>query len=121
MAGPAVESPCACAKMVEEEGIRVVRCGGSELNFRRAVFSADSKYIFCVSGDFIKVYSTATEECVHILEGHRNLVTGIQLNPNNHLQLYSCSVDGTIKLWDYIDGILIKTFRVGCELHAQKI
>ena len=41
---PAVESPCACAKMVEEEGIRVVRCGGSELNFRRAVFSADSKY-----------------------------------------------------------------------------
>lgn len=30
--------------MVEEESLRVVRCGGSELNFRRAVFSADSKY-----------------------------------------------------------------------------
>lgn len=30
--------------MVEEESVRVVRCGGSELNFRRAVFSADSKY-----------------------------------------------------------------------------
>uniref|UniRef100_A0A2K5IGW2 WD repeat-containing protein 75 n=1 Tax=Colobus angolensis palliatus TaxID=336983 RepID=A0A2K5IGW2_COLAP len=104
--------------MVEEENIRVVRCGGSELNFRRAVFSADSKYIFCVSGDFVKVYSTVTEECVHILHGHRNLVTGIQLNPNNHLQLYSCSLDGTIKLWDYIDGILIKTFIVGCKLHA---
>uniref|UniRef100_A0A2K6SE62 WD repeat domain 75 n=1 Tax=Saimiri boliviensis boliviensis TaxID=39432 RepID=A0A2K6SE62_SAIBB len=104
--------------MVEEESIRVVRCGGSELNFRRAVFSADSKYIFCVSGDFVKVYSTATEECVHILHGHRNLVTGIQLNPNNHLQLYSCSLDGTIKLWDYIDGILIKTFIVRCKLHA---
>uniref|UniRef100_A0A2K6BSQ3 WD repeat domain 75 n=1 Tax=Macaca nemestrina TaxID=9545 RepID=A0A2K6BSQ3_MACNE len=72
--------------MVDEENIRVVRCGGSELNFRRAVFSADSKYIFCVSGDFVKVYSTVTEECVHILHGHRNLVTGIQLNPNNHLQ-----------------------------------
>uniref|UniRef100_A0A9L0K771 WD repeat domain 75 n=1 Tax=Equus asinus TaxID=9793 RepID=A0A9L0K771_EQUAS len=72
--------------MVERECVRVVRCGGSELNFRRAVFSADSKYIFCVSGDFVKVYSTATEECVHILQGHRNLVTGIQLNPNNHLQ-----------------------------------
>ncbi|XP_008060856.2 WD repeat-containing protein 75 [Carlito syrichta] len=104
--------------MGEEASVRVVRCGGSELNFRRAVFSADSKYIFCVSGDFIKVYSTATEECVHILHGHRNLVTGIQLNPNNHLQLYSCSLDGTIKLWDYIDGILIKTFIVGCKLHA---
>ncbi|KAG8515648.1 WD repeat-containing protein 75 [Galemys pyrenaicus] len=126
--------------MVEEESLRVVRCGGSELNFRRAVFSADSKYgttapcqsgcacvpgilekelyIFCVSGDFVKVYSTTTEECVHILQGHRNLVTGIQLNPNNHVQLYSCSLDGTIKLWDYIDGILIKTFIVGQKLHA---
>ncbi|XP_003406221.1 WD repeat-containing protein 75 isoform X1 [Loxodonta africana] len=104
--------------MVEEASLRVVRCGGSELNFRRAVFSADSKYIFCVSGDFIKVYSTATEECVHILHGHSDLVTGIQLNPNNHLQLYSCSFDGTIKLWDYIDGILIKTFIVGHKLHA---
>uniref|UniRef100_A0A667GVS3 WD repeat domain 75 n=1 Tax=Lynx canadensis TaxID=61383 RepID=A0A667GVS3_LYNCA len=104
--------------MVEEESVRVVRCGGSELNFRRAVFSADSKYIFCVSGDFVKVHSTATEECVHILQGHRNLVTGIQLNPNNHLQLYSCSFDGTVKLWDYVDGILIKTFVVGLKLHA---
>ncbi|XP_032493199.1 WD repeat-containing protein 75 isoform X1 [Phocoena sinus] len=104
--------------MVEEESLRVVRCGGSELNFRRAVFSADSKYVFCVSGDFIKVYSTATEECVHILQGHRNMVTGIQLNPKNHLQLYSCSFDGMIKLWDYTDGILIKTFIVGCKLHA---
>lgn len=27
-----------------EEGVRVVRCGGSRLNFRRAVFSVDSKY-----------------------------------------------------------------------------
>ncbi|XP_042544242.1 WD repeat-containing protein 75 [Dipodomys spectabilis] len=104
--------------MVEQERVRVVHCGGSELNFRRAVFSADSKYIFCVSGDFIKVYSTVTEECVHILHGHRNLVTGIQLNPNNHLQLYSCSFDGTIKLWDYLDGILIKTFIVGHKLHS---
>ncbi|CAO2616266.1 WD repeat-containing protein 75 [Lemmus lemmus] len=101
-----------------EERVRVVRCGGSRLNFRRAVFSADSKYIFCVSGDFIKVYSSTTEECVHILHGHKNLVSGILLNPNNHLQLYSCSFDGTIKLWDYLDGILIKTFTVGPKLHA---
>ncbi|CAK6448072.1 unnamed protein product [Pipistrellus nathusii] len=104
--------------MEEAAAARVVRCGGSELSLRRAVFSADSKYLLCVSGDFVKVYSTATEECVHVLQGHRNLVTGIQLNPSNHLQLYSCSFDGTIKLWDYLDGILIKTFTVGHKLHA---
>lgn len=42
--GAALGRSCVCAKMVEEESLRVVRCGGSELNFRRAVFSADSKY-----------------------------------------------------------------------------
>ncbi|XP_041435041.1 WD repeat-containing protein 75-like [Xenopus laevis] len=99
--------------MVSQCQIRVVRSGGSKLDYRRAVFSADGKYLMCVSGDFIKVYSTATEECIHALQGHHNLVTGIELNPKNHLQLYSCSLDGTIKLWDFIDGILIKTFLVG--------
>lgn len=43
MVRPALGGSCACAKMVEER-VRVVRCGGSRLNFRRAVFSADSKY-----------------------------------------------------------------------------
>ncbi|RXM37291.1 WD repeat-containing protein 75 [Acipenser ruthenus] len=66
----------------------------------------------------VKVYSTATEECVHVLQGHTNLVTGIALNPTNHLQVYSCSVDGTIKLWDFTDSILIKTFKVGYKLLA---
>lgn len=45
------------------------------------------RYLLCASGDYVKVYSTATEECIHILQGHTNLVTGIQLNPQNHLQV----------------------------------
>ncbi|XP_062974637.1 WD repeat-containing protein 75-like isoform X1 [Elgaria multicarinata webbii] len=85
-----------------------LRCGGSWLSGSRAVFSADSKYLLCASGDYVKVYSTATEECIHVLQGHSNFVTGIQLNPQNHLQLYSWSLDGTIELWDFMDGILIK-------------
>ncbi|XP_072274914.1 WD repeat-containing protein 75 [Pyxicephalus adspersus] len=102
-------------RMMEEE-IRVVRCGGSRLNYRRAVFSADAKFLSCVSGDFIKVFSTATQECIHVLQGHNALVTGIALNPINHLQLYSCSLDGTIKLWDFMDGILIKNYVTGVKL-----
>ncbi|MGH0116209.1 UNVERIFIED_CONTAM: hypothetical protein FKN15_000136 [Acipenser sinensis] len=76
------------------------------------------RYLLCTSGDMVKVYSTATEECVHVLQGHTNLVTGITLNPTNHLQVYSCSMDGTIKLWDFTDNILIKTFTVGYKLLA---
>uniref|UniRef100_UPI00398E8318 WD repeat-containing protein 75 n=1 Tax=Pristiophorus japonicus TaxID=55135 RepID=UPI00398E8318 len=102
----------------ETTGIRVVRCGGSRINYCRPVFSADCRYLLCASGDLVKIYSTATEECVHVLEGHNNLVTGIQLNPKNHLQLYSVSLDGTVKLWDFTDGILIKTFVMDLELLA---
>nr|XP_009916384.1 PREDICTED: WD repeat-containing protein 75-like [Haliaeetus albicilla] len=50
--------------------------------------------------------------------GHADLVTGVQLNPHNHMQLYSSSLDGSIKLWDFMDGIPIKTFTVGSKLLA---
>uniref|UniRef100_A0A8C2AGS6 WD repeat domain 75 n=1 Tax=Cyprinus carpio TaxID=7962 RepID=A0A8C2AGS6_CYPCA len=76
------------------------------------------RFVLCASGDLVKVYSTRTEEWLHSLQGHTNQVTGITLNPANHLQVYSCSVDGTVKLWDFIDGILIKTFVIGCPLFA---
>ncbi|NXD36972.1 WDR75 protein, partial [Copsychus sechellarum] len=104
--------------MVAPGSLRVVRCGGSALRGARAVFSADSKYLLYVSGDFVKVYSVNTEETLRLMGGHADLVTGIQLNPQNHMQLYSCSLDGTIKLWDFMDGIPIKTFTVGTKLLA---
>ncbi|XP_062434388.1 WD repeat-containing protein 75 isoform X2 [Rhea pennata] len=104
--------------MVAAAALRVVRCGGSQLRGARAVFSGDARYLLCTSGDFVKLYSVATEEPVCVLQGHGDLVTGIQLNPRNRLQLYSSSLDGTIKLWDFMDGILIKTFIVGYKLLA---
>ncbi|XP_068878046.1 WD repeat-containing protein 75 isoform X2 [Aphelocoma coerulescens] len=104
--------------MVSPGALRVVRCGGSALRGARAVFSADCGYLLCASGDFVKVYSVTTEETLRLMGGHADLVTGIQLNPHNHMQLYSSSLDGTIKLWDFMDGIPIKTFTVGSKLLA---
>ncbi|KAJ8351527.1 hypothetical protein SKAU_G00230030 [Synaphobranchus kaupii] len=104
--------------MVEQAEIRVVRCGGSKINYREAIITFDSKFLLCASGDSVKVYSTSTEECVHILEGHTDLVSGLAFNPANHLQVYSCSLDGTIRLWDYTDGILIKTLVIGYKILA---
>lgn len=104
--------------MVEKTDIRVVRCGGSKINFRPPIISHDSRFVLCVSGDSVKVYSTRTEEWLHNLQGHNNQVTGIAFNPANQLQVYSCSADGTVKLWDFIDGILIKTFVIGYPLYS---
>ena len=36
------------------------------------------------------------------------MVTNVALNPKNPMQLYSASLDGTIKLWDYNDDVLLK-------------
>ncbi|NWR84589.1 WDR75 protein, partial [Furnarius figulus] len=103
--------------MVSAGALRVVRCGGGALTGARAVFSADS-FLLCAAGDFVKVYSVGTEETLRLMGGHADLVTGIQLNPQNHMQLYSSSLDGSIKLWDFMDGIPIKTFTVGSKLLA---
>uniref|UniRef100_A0A8C7GIW9 WD repeat domain 75 n=1 Tax=Oncorhynchus kisutch TaxID=8019 RepID=A0A8C7GIW9_ONCKI len=66
------------------------------------------QFLLCASGESVKVYSSSSEECVHDLQGHTDLVSGIVRNPSNHLQVYSCSADGTVRLWDFTDGILIK-------------
>ncbi|XP_075886687.1 WD repeat-containing protein 75 [Nelusetta ayraudi] len=104
--------------MVEHGDIRVVHRGGSKLNFRTPVITNDSKLLLCTSGDCVKVYSTSTEECIHNLQGHTDLVTGVLIKPTNHLQAYSCSIDGTVRLWDFTDGILIKTYIVGQPVYG---
>uniref|UniRef100_A0A7N6AKN3 WD repeat-containing protein 75 second beta-propeller domain-containing protein n=1 Tax=Anabas testudineus TaxID=64144 RepID=A0A7N6AKN3_ANATE len=98
--------------MVEHGDIRVVHRGGSKINFREPVITNDSRFLLVPSGECVKVFSTSTEECVHDLRGHTDLVTGVLLRPSNHLQVYSCSADGTVRLWDFTDGILIKLFQL---------
>lgn len=105
-------------KMVEHGEIRVVHRGGSKINFRQPVFTHDSRFLLCASGDGVRVFSASTEECVHHLLGHTDLVTGLVLRPSNHLQVFSSSLDGTVRLWDYSDGILIKTFVTGFPIHS---
>ncbi|XP_035771121.1 WD repeat-containing protein 75 [Neolamprologus brichardi] len=72
--------------MVEHGDIRVVHCGGSKINFRDPVITHDSRFLLCASGEAVKVFSTSTEECIHELRGHTELVTGVLLRPSNHLQ-----------------------------------
>ncbi|KAK0143685.1 WD repeat-containing protein 75 [Merluccius polli] len=102
--------------MVVHADTRVVQRGGSKINFRQPVITQDSRFLICASGESIKVFSTSTEECIQHLQGHTDLVTGLVLNPSNHLQVYSCSEDGTVRLWDFTDGILIRTYNVGSRI-----
>ncbi|XP_047670571.1 WD repeat-containing protein 75 [Tachysurus fulvidraco] len=107
--------------MVEHRDVRVVRCGGSKISFRAPIISTDSRFLLCASGDSVKVFSTTTEECVHVLEGHTDQISGVALNPANHLQVFSCSLDGTVRLWDFTDGILIKTLVIGYPIFSMYV
>ncbi|XP_067116688.1 WD repeat-containing protein 75 isoform X1 [Osmerus mordax] len=107
--------------MVEHGECRVVQRGGSKINVRKPVITNDSRLLLCASGDSVKVFSASTAECIHDLQGHSNLVTGVVLNPLNHLQMYSCSEDGIVNLWDFSDGILIKTFVIGYPIYSLHV
>ncbi|KAG2174669.1 hypothetical protein INT44_006933 [Umbelopsis vinacea] len=91
------------------------------------VFTKDSKYFFCCVSNTIKIYNVTSGEVVKTLStsalqgGHRDTVTALCLNPKNPLQLYSASLDGTIKLWDYNDNILLKTHQVNLPIENMVI
>ncbi|KAF9173385.1 hypothetical protein BGX21_002483 [Mortierella sp. AD011] len=80
------------------------------------VFTSDSNYFFSCNGKSIRILSVETGQVVRILSasseegGHSDTVTSVMLNPKNPLQLYSASLDGTIKLWDFNDAVLLQTY-----------
>ncbi|KAG0031342.1 hypothetical protein BGZ81_001370 [Podila clonocystis] len=86
------------------------------------VFTSDSNYFFSCNSKSIRILSVETGQVVRILSssvqegGHSDTVTSVMLNPKNSLQLYSASLDGTIKLWDFNDAVLLKTFEVGVPI-----
>lgn len=86
------------------------------------VFTTDSNYFFSCNAKTIRIISVETGQVVRILSasteegGHADTVTCVMLNPKNSLQLYSTSLDGTIKLWDFNDAILLRTFEVGTPI-----
>ena len=67
----------------------------------------------------MKIYSTSTGLVVSTLSAkrdtgsHTNTITSAILNPHNAYQLITGSLDGHIKVWDLLDGVLLQTIGVG--------
>ncbi|KAK4046297.1 NET1-associated nuclear protein 1 [Microbotryomycetes sp. JL201] len=91
------------------------------------LFSKDSVVCFVASGSAVKVYATHSCELLSTLSvpasergsRQRSLVSALILNPANALQLVVASLDGTLRVWDYTEGVLVRTLDVGAPvLHA---
>jgi NET1-associated nuclear protein 1 (U3 small nucleolar RNA-associated protein 17) len=71
----------------------------------------------------VKIYSTSTGLVVSTLSAkrdagsHTNAITSVILNPHNAYQLITGSLDGHIKVWDLLDGVLLQTIGVGNPVH----
>ena len=105
------------------------------------------RYLFSANGARLDVYSVATGELVYRL-GHDNnnnnnidaeisadasnksnkskknnnqesIIKSICINPINKYQLLSFHVNGRVGLWDYEDGLLLKTFET--KLSVRKV
>ncbi len=48
----------------------------------------------------------------HHPRGHRQLITSLALHPTNPLQIISVSQDGSLKIWDWVEGRLVKSVHV---------
>ncbi|CAG8733679.1 11456_t:CDS:2 [Acaulospora morrowiae] len=101
-------------KLVKDREFEIERISGGCLTRLPGVFSVDSKYFFCACSNTIKVYKVATGDVVRIISespernGHKDEITCIMLNPIDSSQLYSASLDGTVKKWDYINSDLLE-------------
>lgn len=96
------------------------------------VFTKDGSYLFVVQNCSVLIVSRMTNQVVATLSSdttpssqrHTAPITGMLLSPFNPLQLLTCSLDGTIKTWDYLDSELHDDMHVGyavCAMaaHAQ--
>ncbi|XP_062598774.1 WD repeat-containing protein 75-like [Saccostrea cucullata] len=101
-----------------EDNFSVVNVTGSSIVKHKPAFSSDSKCLFVISGKDIKVYSVNSGECMHYLSGHHDEVTGVLVNSKNKLQLLSSSLDETIILWDYADGVILKRYSLHAPLYG---
>ncbi|XP_056006954.1 WD repeat-containing protein 75-like [Ostrea edulis] len=101
-----------------EDNFIVANVSGSSIIKHKPTFSLDSRCLFVISGKNIKVFNVNSGECMHYLTGHHDEVTGVIVSPKNKLQLFSSSIDETILLWDYVDGVQLKRYSLHAPLHG---
>ncbi|GAA5841128.1 hypothetical protein JCM11251_008024 [Rhodosporidiobolus azoricus] len=107
------------------------------------VFTPDAAYCFLASGSAVKVYSVRTTELMSTLSIRpfsrtfpsssaslpssddavaalrRATVTAVLINPNNPRQLVVGSSDAKVRVWDYLEGRLLRTLEMGTPVvHA---
>jgi NET1-associated nuclear protein 1 (U3 small nucleolar RNA-associated protein 17) len=74
------------------------------------------RHFFLANNNTIRVHSASTSQPISTLsigqDAHTAAITAYTLNPSNPLQLVTSSLDGSLKVWDYLDGSLVRTINL---------
>ncbi|CAE6412925.1 unnamed protein product [Rhizoctonia solani] len=70
------------------------------------------KYFFTSAASSLQIFSTATGRLISTIQAHSDTITALLLNPHDSTQLFSASLDGTLKRWDTHHGALLETLRI---------
>ena len=57
---------------------------------------------------------------VFIFTGHKDSVTGVHVSKEDENMLISCSLDGTIRVWDIELGIQLRMINATIEISAMR-
>lgn len=118
-AGPAIQ-PRKTSKTISMS-VPWVTLQGDSVSSISPVFTKDGSYVFLVQDTSVLIVSRLTNRVVSMLSSdsdaeekrHTAPITGMMLSTSNPLQLITCSLDGTIKTWDYLDSELHDNVHVG--------
>ncbi|KAF8745169.1 WD40 repeat-like protein, partial [Rhizoctonia solani] len=75
------------------------------------LFTPDSRQAYHSSSS-LQIFSAATGRLVSTIPAHSDTITALLLNPHDSTQLFSASLDGTLKRWDTHHGALLETLRI---------
>ncbi|OAX43021.1 WD40 repeat-like protein [Rhizopogon vinicolor AM-OR11-026] len=94
----------------------------SNSNSNPPIFTKDGSHFFSIVGERIKIHSTSSGKVVSTLpgpqdDGHKDIITSAILSAHNAFQLITVSLDGTIKIWDFLEGILLLTINLDQPIH----
>ncbi|KAJ3775149.1 WD40 repeat-like protein [Lentinula raphanica] len=87
------------------------------------LFTQDGSYYFALVGTSVKIFATSTGQLVSTLSappsptGSPSEITSVVLNPQNIFQIITGSLDGAIRIWDFLDATLLRTYEIGQPIH----
>eukprot|EP00193_Tetraselmis_chui_P016806 CAMPEP_0177794212 /NCGR_PEP_ID=MMETSP0491_2-20121128/25517_1 /TAXON_ID=63592 /ORGANISM="Tetraselmis chuii, Strain PLY429" /LENGTH=807 /DNA_ID=CAMNT_0019316837 /DNA_START=58 /DNA_END=2481 /DNA_ORIENTATION=+ len=91
--------------------------GGRQLTSGTGCVSGDGRLLLLPAGSTIRACAAATGETLAKFSGrHSAQVTAVVRDPRSATQVYSASLDGTVKLWDLHEGVVLKSITVGAPV-----